>query len=127
MKIGHAVGTLGGNMRYLPLIAGAAFGITLLILFGVSGAGLCLSIGAGFAAAHGIDGERAWELDDIVIDWFFGEPLWSFPAKLARTLAAITVGSIGGGLAVPVYAQVLVVQAINRGAERIATPDPEEN
>lgn len=114
-------------MRYLPFVAAAVFGVITVCLLGLPvGSGVLLALAAGAAAVEELPDRWSWSPDEIVTG-ILTTPPTVLLATTGRTVAAITVSALAGGLAVPVFAGMHTVAALNTGAARIAGPDPEED
>jgi len=116
---------IGGHMKYVPPIAGALFCVGALYLMGVPLFGLLLALAAG--AAQNIPGEWGVSPDELVYGLLLCVPPLVTLITTMRILGNITLNSLAGGLAVPVFAGMHAVSALHAGAVHISGPDdPEE-
>lgn len=113
-------------MRYLPLVLGALFVLGALYLLGAPlGLGILLGLAAG--AVQDIPGEWGLSPDELIYGLVYCVPLLVTLITTMRILGNITLNSLAGGLAVPVFAGMHAVAALNAGAAHISGPDnPEE-
>lgn len=112
-------------MKYAPLILSALFGVGVLFLLGLPlGLGILLTLAAG--AVQEIPGEWGFSPDELIYGLVVCVPPLVTLTTTARIVGNITLNSLAGGLAVPVFAGMHTVAALNAGANHIAGNDPEE-